>query len=72
MYLQQKIVDNNKVARGPLAPRGNGTLPELNPVSGPRGFPTELTPRGKPCCIVRIFEECSMCGICRTGGIVVH
>ncbi len=21
--------------------------------------PTELTPRGKPCCIVRIFEECS-------------
>ena len=32
----------------------------LNPVSGPRGFPTELTPRGKPCCIVRIFEECKI------------
>ncbi len=36
----------------------SATLPELNPVSGPRGFPTELTPRGTPCCIVRIFEEC--------------
>ncbi len=28
------------------------------PQGFPRGFPTELTPRGKPCCIVRIFEEC--------------
>ena len=37
----------------------SATLPELNPVSGFRGFPTELTPRGIPCCIVRIFEECS-------------
>ena len=31
---------------------------KLNPVSSHRGFPTELTPRGKHCCIVRIFEEC--------------
>ncbi len=36
----------------------SATLPELNPVSGLRGFSTELTPRGKPCCIVRILEEC--------------
>ena len=36
----------------------SATFPELNQVSGPRGFPMELTPRGKPCCIVRIFEEC--------------
>ncbi len=27
-------------------------------VSGSQGFPKELTPRGKPCCIVRILEEC--------------
>ena len=27
----------------------------MNPVIGPRGFPTELTPRSTPCCIVRIF-----------------
>ena len=27
--------------------------------SATRGFPTELTRRGKPCCIVRNFEECN-------------
>ncbi len=31
---------------------------KLNPVSGPEGFQTELTPLGKPCSIVRILEEC--------------
>ncbi len=25
-------------------------------------FPTKLTPQGKPCCIVRIFEECTFWG----------
>ncbi len=34
-------------------------LPELNPVDACRGFPTKLTPRGWPCCIVRILEECT-------------
>ena len=32
---------------------------ELYPVDGCRGFPTELTPRGWPCCIIRILEECT-------------
>ncbi len=41
-------------------------LPELNPVYACRGFPTELIPRGWPCCIVRILEECGIFsgGIC--------
>ncbi len=30
-------------------------LPELNPVSACRGIPTELTPRGQPCCFVKIL-----------------
>ncbi len=34
-----------------------------NPCSGLQGFPTELTPRVIPCCIVRILEEC-ICTIC--------
>ncbi len=29
-----------------------------NPCYDLQGFPMELTPRGIPCCIVRIFEEC--------------
>ncbi len=29
-----------------------------NPCNDLQGFPTELTPRVIPCCIVRIFEEC--------------
>ncbi len=30
-------------------------FPELIPIDACRRFPTELTPRGQPCCIVRIF-----------------
>ena len=44
-------------------------LPELNPVDACRGFPTELTPRGWPWCIIRILEECRPvtldCGLAR-------
>ena len=32
-----------------------------NPCNDLQGFPTELTPRVIPCCIVRIFEECIHC-----------
>ncbi len=31
----------------------------INPVDACRGFPTQLTPRGWRCCIIRILEECS-------------
>ncbi len=34
-------------------------LPDLNPFDACRGFPTELTPQGQPCCIVGILGECS-------------
>ena len=34
-------------------------LSELNHVDACRGFPTELSTRGWPCCIVRILEECT-------------
>ena len=33
-------------------------LSQLNPVDAFRGFSTELTTWGCPCCIARIFEEC--------------
>ncbi len=31
-----------------------------NPCYGLQGFPTELTPRVIPCCIVRVLEECKV------------
>ncbi len=33
-------------------------FPELNRVDSCWGFPTELTPQGYPCCIVKNFWEC--------------
>ncbi len=32
----------------------------VNPVYACREFPTKLTPRGWPCCIVRILKECAL------------
>ena len=35
-------------------------LPKVNPVDAYRRFPTELTTQGQLCCIVRIWEECTI------------
>ncbi len=62
-YTLPKFWRYNKVNLGTSAfSQTSARLPELNPVSGPQGFPKELTPRGKPCCVVRIFEECRFYG----------
>ncbi len=37
--------------------------PRIIPVDSCRRFPTELTPWGWPCCIVKILQECSLWGI---------
>ncbi len=36
-----------------------GHQTQLNAVDACQGFPTELTPRGWPYCIVRILDECT-------------
>ena len=46
---------------------GSPKIPELNTVDACRGFPTDLTPRGWPCCIVRILEECGLRAATRHG-----
>ncbi len=50
----ENLVDHNRDSLGEFAE----TIHRGNPCYDLQGFPTELTPRVIPCCIVRIFEEC--------------